>query len=230
MSEDGTSVDLIPYDRLGPLAQIPLKEQRMSASSSRFSLPALAVMSGLASFVAAPLAAQAVGNSAEFEAWRKVQKEDIDGLREKFMALAKAVPATKLGWRPMEKTRSFHDVFAHVAAEGNTETAMFRWKTASGFSCRLRRRGGPARQAPGRSTDRGHGQVDAEPERHAGRAFARQDEHADHLLRAAYPAPHRDDLHAERPPRAPGSAGLVCPHEPDRATVEQENRVTRAGA
>ena len=25
----------------------------------------------------------------------------------------------------MEGTRSFHDVFAHVAAEGNTETAMF---------------------------------------------------------------------------------------------------------
>ena len=97
----------------------------MTASSSRLSLPALALMAGLASFVTAPLAAQAVSNSAEFEAWRKVQKEDIDGLREKFMALAKAVPASKLGWRPMEGTRSFHDVFAHIAAEGNTETAMF---------------------------------------------------------------------------------------------------------
>ena len=97
----------------------------MTASSSRFSLPALVGMAALASFVAAPLAAQAVSNSAEFEAWRKVQKEDIDGLREKFMALAKAVPANNLGWRPMDGTRSFHDVFAHVAAEGNTETAMF---------------------------------------------------------------------------------------------------------
>ena len=104
----------------------------MPASSSRLSLPALAVMAGLACFVTAPLTAQAVSNSAEFEAWRKVQKEDIDGLREKLMALAKAVPAGKLGWRPMEGTRSFHDVFAHVAAEGNTETAMFGGKLTAG--------------------------------------------------------------------------------------------------
>jgi hypothetical protein len=41
------------------------------------------------------------------------------------MALAKAVPADKLKWKPMEGTRSFHDVFAHIAAEGNTGTAMF---------------------------------------------------------------------------------------------------------
>ena len=67
----------------------------------------------------------AVGDSAEFAAWRQVQKEDIDGLRKKFMALAKAVPADKLVWRPMEGTRSFREVFAHIAAEGNTETAMF---------------------------------------------------------------------------------------------------------
>jgi hypothetical protein len=104
----------------------------MTASSSRFSLPALAVMAGLAGFVTAPLAAQAVSTSAEFEAWRKVQKEDIDGLRNKFMALAKAVPADKLGWRPMEGTRSFHDVFAHVSAEGSTETAMFGGKLPAG--------------------------------------------------------------------------------------------------
>ena len=41
------------------------------------------------------------------------------------MALAKVVPADKLTWRPMEGTRSFREVFAHIAAEGNTETAMF---------------------------------------------------------------------------------------------------------
>ena len=34
-------------------------------------------------------------------------------------------PTDKLAWRPMEGTRSFREVFAHVAAEGNTETAMF---------------------------------------------------------------------------------------------------------
>ena len=88
--------------------------------------PALALAACLTGFPAAPVQAQtAVSDSAEFAAWRQVQKEDIDGLRKKFMALAKAVPADKLVWRPMEGTRSFHDVFAHVAAEGNTETAMF---------------------------------------------------------------------------------------------------------
>jgi DinB family protein len=104
----------------------------MTVSTSRFPVPALALMAGLATFATAPVAAQAVSNSAEFEAWRKVQKDDIDGVREKFMALAKAVPTDKLGWRPMKGTRSFHAVFAHVAAEGNTETAMFGGKLPAG--------------------------------------------------------------------------------------------------
>jgi hypothetical protein len=88
--------------------------------------PALALLAGLSGFPVAPLLAQtAVNDSAEFAAWRQVQQRDIEGLRKKFMALAKAVPADKLAWRPMEGTRSFREVFAHVAAEGNTETAMF---------------------------------------------------------------------------------------------------------
>ncbi len=88
--------------------------------------PALAVLAGLTGFPGAPLQAQtAVNDSAEFAAWRQVQQRDIESLRKKFMALAKEVPAEKLAWRPMEGTRSFREVFAHVAAEGNTETAMF---------------------------------------------------------------------------------------------------------
>jgi len=88
--------------------------------------PALILAACLTGFPAAPVRAQtAVSDSAEFAAWRRVQQEDIDGLRRKFMALAKAVPTDKLVWRPMEGTRSFREVFAHVAAEGNTETAMF---------------------------------------------------------------------------------------------------------
>ena len=110
------------------MARISFKGQSMTVSGSRFSLRALTLMAGLATSVAAPVAAQAVSNSAEFEAWRRVQKEDIDGLRKKLMALAKAVPTGKLAWRPMKGTRSFHHVFAHVAAEGNTETAMFGGK------------------------------------------------------------------------------------------------------
>ncbi len=87
---------------------------------------AVVLLVGLAGWPVASLHAQAaVSDSAEFVAWRKVQKEDVDGLRDKFMALAKAVPAAQLGWRPMDGTRSFREVFAHIAAEGNTETAMF---------------------------------------------------------------------------------------------------------
>ena len=87
---------------------------------------ALVLTAGLTGFPGVTLHAQsAVSDSAEFAAWRQVQKEDIDGLWKKFMALAKAVPADRLSWRPMEGTRSFREVFAHIAAEGNTETAMF---------------------------------------------------------------------------------------------------------
>jgi hypothetical protein len=88
--------------------------------------PALLLMVGLTGFPDAPLRAQtAVSDSAEFAIWRQAQRDDLDDLRKKFMALAGAVPAGKLAWRPMEGTRSFREVFAHVAAEGNSETAMF---------------------------------------------------------------------------------------------------------
>ena len=88
--------------------------------------PALILAACLTGFPATRVRAQtAVSDSAEFAAWRQVQQEDIDALRKKFTALAKAVPADKLAWRPMEGTRSFREVFAHVGAEGNTETAMF---------------------------------------------------------------------------------------------------------
>src|SRR5262245_14739849 len=93
---------------------------------SRLSL-AFVFLAAVTGFPIPQLQAQskAVTDSAEFDAWRQVQKEDIDGLHKKFMALAKAVPSDKLAWRPMEGTRSFHEVFAHIAAEGNTETGMF---------------------------------------------------------------------------------------------------------
>lgn len=89
-------------------------------------IPALTIVLGVAGVRPTLVQAQAaVTDSAEFVAWRQVQKEDIDGLRTKFLALAKAVPTGKLAWRPMDGTKSFREVFAHIAAEGNTETAMF---------------------------------------------------------------------------------------------------------
>ena len=88
-------------------------------------LPVVALAFSLAGLPSRLLSAQTISDSAEFMIWRKAQTEDLDGMRTKFMALAKAVPAGKLSWRPMEGTKSFHQVFAHIAAEGNTETAMF---------------------------------------------------------------------------------------------------------
>jgi uncharacterized damage-inducible protein DinB len=42
---------------------------------------------------------------------------DLQGVQEKFLALANAVPAEKLNWRPSSNSRSFAEVFLHVAAE-----------------------------------------------------------------------------------------------------------------
>ena len=104
----------------------------MTASPSRFSVPALAVMAGLASFVATPLAAQAVSNTAEFEAWRKVQKEDIDGLRKSSWRWPRQYrPTSSAGGRWREPGPST-TCSPTSRAEGNTETAMFGGKLPAG--------------------------------------------------------------------------------------------------
>jgi hypothetical protein len=76
-----------------------------------------------------PMSAQGAparkAESPEFVQWRQEQLADATQLKKKLMALAGAVPAAKMGWRPMEGTRSFHDVFAHIAAEGFTEPTAF---------------------------------------------------------------------------------------------------------
>jgi hypothetical protein len=82
-----------------------------------------AVVALLAVFaVPSPALAQApVSDSVEFARWRQVNVEDLNGLHEKFVSLARAMPPAKLGWRPMDGVRSFHDVLAHIAAEGFIE-------------------------------------------------------------------------------------------------------------
>ena len=42
---------------------------------------------------------------------------DLDAVQKKFVALANAVPADKLSWRPSPDSRSFAEVFLHVAGE-----------------------------------------------------------------------------------------------------------------
>ena len=42
---------------------------------------------------------------------------DLQGVQKKFVDLANAVPADKLTWRPAPDSRSFAEVFLHVAGE-----------------------------------------------------------------------------------------------------------------
>lgn len=62
---------------------------------------------------------------------------DLDGVQKKFAELANAVPADKFNWRPSPDSRSFAEVFLHVAGEryqilnlmGATPPASFDGKT-----------------------------------------------------------------------------------------------------
>jgi uncharacterized damage-inducible protein DinB len=62
---------------------------------------------------------------------------DLEQVQKKFVDLANAVPADKLTWRPTEDSRSFAEVFLHVAGErygilgmmGATAPADFNGKT-----------------------------------------------------------------------------------------------------
>ena len=192
--------------------------------------PALVLVVGLTAFPVAPLRAQtAVGDSAEFAAWRQVQKEDIDGMRKKFMALAKAVPADKLAWRPMEGTRSFREVFAHIAAEGNTETAMFGRPLPAGSLADF-----DAEEARVKKlTD---DQLIAVMDRAMqslsttlGGLSRATINTPSQVLRTEHPAPRGDDLYPQRPARTSGPVGGVCPDELDRAAVDQEGVRRRGG-
>jgi uncharacterized protein (DUF1330 family) len=48
---------------------------------------------------------------------RRVFLADLDSLQTKLLALARAFPADKYGWRPAPGTRSVGEVFMHVATE-----------------------------------------------------------------------------------------------------------------
>lgn len=62
---------------------------------------------------------------------------DLDTVQKKFVALANAIPADKMTWRPSSDSRSFAEVFLHVAGEryqvlglmGTPEPAGFDPKT-----------------------------------------------------------------------------------------------------
>ncbi len=63
--------------------------------------------------VASPLAAQTSSTAPVVVDLMK----DVDGAAKKFIALAKATPAEKMGWRPSADVRSAGEVFLHVASD-----------------------------------------------------------------------------------------------------------------
>ena len=81
----------------------------LSASASRsFALSGPAAQS-------APAATQAKDTTPPSYDMKPQALLDLDGMHQKFVALATAVPAEKYSWRPAEGVRSIGEVFLHVA-------------------------------------------------------------------------------------------------------------------
>ncbi len=59
---------------------------------------------------------------------------DLEAVQEKFVNLANALPADKLTWRPSPESRSFAEVFLHVAGERYGILAMMGAEKPAGFN------------------------------------------------------------------------------------------------
>jgi uncharacterized damage-inducible protein DinB len=58
---------------------------------------------------------------------------DLDGMHQKFVDLATAIPADKYGWRPAEGVRSIGEVFLHVAGANYVIPNYMGTPVPSGF-------------------------------------------------------------------------------------------------
>ena len=67
---------------------------------------------------AIPCGAQSIASqpSASYDL-KNQALSDLRGLEQKFVDLANCVPVDKLSWRPSPESRSFAEVFLHIAAE-----------------------------------------------------------------------------------------------------------------
>src|SRR3984957_18673954 len=59
---------------------------------------------------------------------------DLQGVQKKFVDLANALPADKLAWRPSADSRSFAEVFLHVAGERYGILGMMGAEKPAGFN------------------------------------------------------------------------------------------------
>ena len=96
-----------------------MKKLLMSATALALLLTASA-SSSLALFgpaaQSAPAATQAKDTTPPSYDMKPQALLDLDGMKQKFVALATAVPADKYNWRPAEGVRSIGEVFLHISA------------------------------------------------------------------------------------------------------------------
>jgi len=67
--------------------------------------------------VAVPHADDAVDHTTPSYDMKAQALLDLENMQKKFVDLANALPADKLTWRPSADSRSFAEIFLHVAAE-----------------------------------------------------------------------------------------------------------------
>lgn len=58
---------------------------------------------------------------------------DLDAVQKKFVGLANAIPADKMTWRPSSDSRSFAEVFLHVAGERYQILGLMGTAAPAGF-------------------------------------------------------------------------------------------------
>jgi len=85
----------------------------MKEASLRF----LAVLLSLGALAAPALHADDVDHTAPSYDMKAQALLDLETMQKKFVDLANALPTDKLTWRPSADSRSFAEVFLHVAAE-----------------------------------------------------------------------------------------------------------------
>jgi uncharacterized damage-inducible protein DinB len=78
---------------------------------------AFVLLSGMAMAAPRPLADDPVDHTAPSYDMKGQALLDLETMQKKFVDLANALPADKMTWRPSADSRSFAEVFLHVAGE-----------------------------------------------------------------------------------------------------------------
>ena len=93
-------------------------------------LVALSLLLSAGAFADAPVPPDTTSPSYDLKAQSLV---DLQIVQKKFVDLANAVPADKFNWRPSPDSRSFAEVFLHVAGERYQILALMGATVPSGF-------------------------------------------------------------------------------------------------